>query len=217
MNYRIRIAGRENRNLSGRIAGRQPLMDRIAAAAHSVIVGRVKNGVKPGNAPLTRSVKKGDHTLMDNGRLIASIRQSASGTEAVISSDHVAAVVNNPPDEREYYEIEPKKAKWLTIPASWNTRTLMRRYGFSPGEVLEGLRRDGYSVYRPMRKGSTVRANVIMAKKKGSGKKTAAKKFQPFVVFILSKKIRLPVRRFMYLDGADMALIEGIVEDFYTT
>jgi hypothetical protein len=39
------------------------------------------------------------------------------------------------------------KKNWLWIPAA-GTRRLQRRYGYSPTEVLRGLKAEGYSVFR---------------------------------------------------------------------
>jgi phage gpG-like protein len=195
-------------------------MERVAAAGHSIILGRIKSGIKPANAPLTREVKQGDHTLMDNGQLIASLRWKADKDTAQVSSNHIAALVNNPPDDREFYEITPKKAKSLAIPASARTRTMMRRFGFTPRECIEGMKRAGYTIWQPKKKGSTVRAGVIMAMENGeksvlkSGQRSGAKRYQAFALFILAKKVRVPVRRFMYLTEKEIDLIDEIIGDY---
>ena len=221
VSYRVQKTDVKNKAYFAKAQDTKKLMEKIGAAGHSIIVGRVKKGVKPANAPLTKDIKRGDRTLMDNGLMINSINWRANESEAIVSSNNKAAIINNPDDDRIYYEIVPKKARWLTIPAGWNTRTLMRRYGFSPREVIAGLQKDGYSVYRPYKKGSkTVKAKVIMAKLKGSrklssGRMSKAKRFQAFPVFYLSKKIRVPIRRFMYLDETDFITLDKIVEDYF--
>ncbi len=222
MNYRLEEYSKRNASLMSRVYDSRPLMRKIAAAGHSMILRKIDRGVAPPNAPLTKAVKRGDKTLRDDGRLMASIHERSTDTEAIVSSNHIAAVMNHPDDDSTEYEVTPKNAKWLTIPASWRTRTLMRRYGWSPKEVLDGLRADGYSVYRPFKRGSnTVRSNVIMASLKGSrklasGKKSTARRFDAFVVFILSKKVKVPVRRFLYLDEEELRIVDEIVGDYYS-
>jgi len=221
VNYRIETTSKRNESFFKRLYDPRLLMRRIAQAGLSMILKRIDRGVAPANAPLTKAVKRGDKTLRDNGRLIASIHERSSDTEAVVASSHIAAVLNHPDDGSTEREVKPRGSGWLTLPASWRTRTLMRKYGWSAREVIDGLKSDGYSVYRPFKKGSnTVRANVVMASLKGSkkgksGKLSTAKKWEAFAVFILSKKVTVPVRRFLYLDEEDLTAVDAIVEAYY--
>ncbi len=58
-------------------------------------------------------------------------------------------------------------------------------------------------------------ATLKGSRKLESGRLSKASRFQPFVVFILSKKIKVPIRRFMFLDESELQLMDEIVEDFY--
>ncbi len=213
MNYKIKTSELRNKNFYTKVYGPDELMKRIAARSHSLILGKLKTGtIAPPNAPATKEVKRGDKTLQDNGQLLGSLHYRWTQNEAAVASGHIAAIVNNPPDDRTEIVIKPRKAKYLTIPASYQTRTFMRRYGFSPREVIAGLQKDGWTVWRPLDKTMKRPANIILAQKKafkrGSNKEAVK-------LFYLKKSVRTPVRRFMYLTEDELKIIDGVVEDYY--
>jgi phage gpG-like protein len=215
MNCTIDVVDKKNTEIMKSFSGKKRLeiMRCVSARAHSFILRRVSTTKSPPNSPLTVAIKKGNNPLRDTGRLLASITYRASESQAVVGSNHIAALMNHPEDGKTQIEIKPKNAKWLTIPAGSKTRTMMRRFGFTPKACIDGMKGAGYSIYRPFKKGSnTVRATVIMAQEKGaprlkSGKKSSASKWQPFVLFILKKSIKVPVRRFLYLDETELKAI----------
>lgn len=228
MNYRITTIDRTNARFKTRLEDPAPLMEGLAARAHSAIIHRVDQGVGPANAALTVAVKRGDKTLRDNGQLLGSIHPRSGTDFAEVASNHIAAIVNNPPDDSTSFTVTPKKAKFLTVPAGPQTRTMMRRYGWTPSAVIGGMQAAGYSVFRPFKKGSNaVRANVIMAvlktggrgnasgRRLKSGRTSQASKWQPFVLFYLRKSVKVPIRRFMYLTEPELAVLETYAEDFY--
>lgn len=228
MNYRIVAEDKTNARFRTNLENPAPLMEGLAARTHSAILRRVDLGVAPANAPLTAAVKKGNKTLRDNGLMIASIHPRSGRDYAEVASNHIAAIVNNPPDESTSYTVTPVKAKFLTVPAGPQTRTMMRRYGWTPSAVISGMQTAGYSVFRPFKRGSnTVRANVILAvlKTRGRGKASGrrlktgrtsqARKWQPFALFYLRSSVRIPVRRFMYLTEPELVQLEAYAEEFY--
>ena len=174
--------------------------------ALSAIQKNIESGIKPDNAPLTKIVKQGNNTLRDTGKLRASLTARHSETEAAVGTNVPYAHIHNPEDGRTATVLRPKKAKFLCLPASAYTRTLYRTYGWSVREVIKGLEKEGFAVYRPYKKGMRVRANVIMAKKKGEN---------AFALFILKKSITVPARPFMFLPNDVMAAIEKRIGAYY--
>jgi phage gpG-like protein len=217
MNYKIKVSDLKNNSFYTKLYSSDDLMKRIAVRGHSIILGRLKSGtIAPPNAPATKEVKRGDKTLQDNGQLLGSIHYRWTDKEAAVASDHIAALVNNPPDNRTEIILKPKKAKYLTIPASYQTRTFMRRYGFSPREVIAGLEKDGWTVWRPLTKNMKRPANIILAQKKAfkRGANNSSKQ-EAVKLFYLKKSVRMPVRRFLYLTEDELEIIDGVVEDYY--
>ncbi|NVP24929.1 phage virion morphogenesis protein [Treponema phagedenis] len=182
-----------------------PLMKEFSLMGLSAIQKNIESNVKPENAPLTKSVKQGDNTLRDYGKLRASLTAQHSESEAVIGTKVPYARTHNPENGEKETVVRPKNAQYLCIPASPYTRTLFRRYGFSPRKVIEGLKNKGVSVYRPYRKGTSTRANVILAKEKDE---------EPKVIFILKKQITIPARPFMFLPDSVIKAMEKRAEDY---
>ena len=86
------------------------------------------------------------------------------------------------------------KGKSLAIPASYQTRLLMRKYNAQkPRELIEAMKADGYSVFRLKKEGGGS-TNILLAKKKRG---------EPFALFILKKSVKIPARPYLYLDEAD--------------
>jgi phage gpG-like protein len=85
------------------------------------------------------------------------------------------------------------KKNWLWIPAA-GTRQLQRRYGYSPADVLRGLKAADFSVFR--------RGRTMCYRAKG-GKKSAETK----VAYYLKKSVEIPARPFFYLTPEETALI----------
>lgn len=83
------------------------------------------------------------------------------------------------------------RKQWLFIPAG-GTRQLERRYGRKPGDVLSGLRNEGYWVYR-------VGRTVCYRKK--------SKKAKPHVAYYLKKSVEIPKREFFYLTDNELETI----------
>lgn len=168
---------------------------RVADYMVSSTQRKINAGIKPTNAPLTTAVKQNSKTLRDRGQLLASIASRADGTSAVVGTNHIGAKLNH------YGGTIKAKKKWLWIPASSWTRAQQRRYGFSPGEVMSGLRKDGYGVWIQSKTGSS---GVVLAKKKG--KRTKIR-----LVFILKKFVTIPARPFLFVDDLDRQAIRSIV------
>jgi phage gpG-like protein len=154
---------------------------------------KIRSGISPANAALTVAVKGNDKPLRDRGQLMASITAKADASSVRVGTNHIAAKT------MQYGMTIKAKGKWLWIPAGRQTRTWQRRYGFAPGEVMKGLKADGYNTWTQSKKGSS--SGVVMAKKGKRGKL--------WVVFILKKSVTIPARPFLYFDEMDLKIIRG--------
>ena len=208
MQIKIEIEEYANKGFENRVTNRAPLMKELSLKALSAIQKNVESGIGPENKPLTKEVKRGDKTLRDSGKLRASLTARSSESEAVVGTNVPYARVHNPEDGKTETVISAKGGKSLALPASAKTRKLFRMYGWSAREVIAGLESKKYSVYRPYKKGTKVRSNVIMAKKKGEA---------AFAVFILKKSVKIPARPFMFLPDSVIAALERRVSDFYAS
>lgn len=208
MQIKINYSGQKRQTFFNKIANTKPLMRELSLMGLSAIQKNIENGIKPDNAPLTKAVKQGNNTLRDIGTLRSSLTARSTETEAIVGTNVSYAHIHNPEDGRTETVIRPKKAKFLCLPASAYTRTLYRTYGWSAAEVIAGLQRSGYAVYRPYKKGTRVRANVIMAKKKGEN---------AFALFILKKSITVPARPFMFLPDNVINTMQSRVEEYYAS
>ncbi|MBQ6566843.1 MAG: phage virion morphogenesis protein [Treponema sp.] len=158
-----------------------PTMRRVSKYLVSSAIGKINKGVSPENAPLTKEVKQGDKTLRDNGQLMASIAPQNGNDWALAQTNLAYAKIN-----QEGGTISGK-GKGLWLPASAETRRLMRKYNAQkPGELIEAMKGDGYSFFR--------RGKVFCAKKK---------KGKPFAVFIIKQQVKIPARPFLYIDESD--------------
>ena len=206
MQVQVEIEERVKKSFFNKIANRKPLMKEISLMALSAIQKNIESGIKPDNAPLTKAVKQGNNTLRDTGKLRSSLTARSTETEAAVGTNVPYAHIHNPEDGRTATVIRPKGAKFLCLPASFETRQKLRQHGWSVREVIKGLEKEGFAVYRPYKKGTRVRANVIMAKKKGEN---------AFALFILKKSITVPARPFMFLPNDVMAAIEKRIGAYY--
>ena len=164
-------------------------------------VDAIRTRIVKGNgfAPLSGATKefRGENAkpLRDTSHLQESFSYRFDGDSGVIvGSDNKVAAVQN-----DGMTIRAKK-EWLFIPASAFTRQLMRRYGYSPKEVLSGLRGDGYSVFR------AGRAVGYRSKRKTGGE------YKITWVYWLKKEVIIPARRFFYLDDNDLRTIFAELE-----
>lgn len=166
----------------------EPTMRRVSKYLVSSAVRKINSNIPPENAPITQEVKQGNKTLRDDGQLMASI--------APQSGKDWAAAQTNKKQAKILQEggTVTAKGKSLAIPASYQTRLLMRRYNAQkPRELIEAMKADGYSVFRLKKEGGGS-TNILLAKKKRG---------EPFALFILKKSVKIPARPYLYLDEAD--------------
>ena len=166
----------------------EPTMRRVSKYLVSSAVRKINGNIPPENAPITQEVKQGNKTLRDDGQLMASI--------APQSGKDWAAAQTNKKQAKILQEggTVTAKGKSLAIPASYQTRLLMRRYNAQkPRELIEAMKADGYSVFRLKKEGGGS-TNILLAKKKRG---------EPFALFILKKSVKIPARPYLYLDEAD--------------
>lgn len=208
MQIKIDCSEKKRQTFFNKIANTKPLMRELSLMGLSAIQKNIENGIKPDNAPLTKAVKQGNNTLRDTGRLRSSLTARHTATEAAVGTNVPYARIHNPEDGRTKTVIRPKKATYLCLPASPTTRTLYRRYGFSARDVITGLQSNGVAVFRPYKRGTTERANIILMQKKG-------KKAE--VIFILKKSITVPARPFMFLPDNVINTMLSRVEDYYAS
>jgi len=170
----------------------QPFLRQAADYGVSSTQRKIKEGIGPANAPLTRSVKKNNKTLRDRGNLLTSFTGKVTGHSAEVGTHYPPAQVLH-----NGAVIRPRKARYLYIPASAKTRSLMRRYGSTPGRCIQGMKASGYNIFY-------TRA-AVMAK---------MQKNNPFVLFILKKEVKIPARPFLFLDATDRATLMKMLRNF---
>jgi phage gpG-like protein len=180
--------------VSGSAKDPSELMEQIGAYGVSSTVRRISGGIAPDNAPLTQSWKKGSNTpLRDTGRFMGSIATKHGRTWTAWGSNAKQARIL-----QQGGTIRPKKGKHLLIPAGWQTRRLMRRYGETPGRCIAGMRKDRYSIWR--------QGNVLMSRR--------TKRSRPFVLFILKTSVQVPARQYLHLDDNDRQEILALTTAF---
>lgn len=189
----------------------KPLMKELSLWALSTVQKNIEKGITPVNAALTQEVKQGNKTLRDTGRLRASLTARHSETEAVVGTNVPYAQTHNREDGRSETVIRAKSGKSLAIPASARVRTFQRRYGFSAREVIAGLKKDNYIVFRPLKNGRP--GNVIFAQKKVISRKTMRSASIP--LFILKKSITIPTRPFLFIPDAVLETMLDRVGAYY--
>ncbi|MDR2134856.1 MAG: phage virion morphogenesis protein [Treponema sp.] len=165
----------------------------IGGMAREIIRGHIHKGqsMKP-LAPATVAYRGKGKPLQDTGSLRDSI------TFSYIDERTVSVGTNKPYARLQNNGgvIRPKNKNWLWIPGP-KTRQLQRRYGYSPTDVLKGLKADGFSIFRM---GRTMR----YWKK---GKKPPKDSRDYPVAYYLKKSVEIPARPFFYLTAEEMALI----------
>lgn len=174
----------------------EPTMRRVSKYLVSSAVRKINGNIPPENAPLTQEVKQGNKTLRDNGQLMASI--------APQNGKDWAAAQTNKKQAKILQEggTVTAKGKSLAIPASYQTRLLLRRYNAQkPRELIEAMKADGYSVFRLKKEGGGS-TNILLAKKKRG---------EPFALFILKKSVKIPARPYLYLNEADEKFVTNEV------
>ena len=145
-------------------------------------------------SPATAAYRGQGRPLQDTGSLRDSItfkviddRTVSIGTNKIYAAiQHNGGVIN-------------AKKEWLWIPAA-GTRKLQRRYGYSPTDVLRGLKAEGYSVFR---KGRT----MCFREKKKKRNDAGVLQNMDHVLYYLKKSVQIPARPFFYLNENDMKLL----------
>ncbi len=182
---------------------------RIAEYMVSSTQRKINGGIKPGNAALTTAVKQNSRTLRDKGQLLASITSRSDEKSAVVGTNHIGAKIN------QFGGTIKAKKKWLFIPASSWTRKQQRKYGFGAGDVIRGLRKDGYNVWYQVNQNS----GVVMAEKKLKRYKRdqkGKKIHNTIVLFILKKYVKIPARPFLFVDETDHKVISRMLAETVT-
>jgi len=150
---------------------------------------KINAGIKPGNAPLTRKIKKNNLPLRDSGGLLSSFHSKIEADGVSVSTSHPAARIN-----QEGGTITPKRAKRLAVPAGDKTRTLMRRFGATPRLCIDRMKAAGWKIW--------VVKGTIMAQE--------TKRSKAFPLFFLKAKIKIPKRKFLFISKQDQAIIRAM-------
>ena len=170
-------------------------LETVGGMATEMIRGHIQNG--QGFAPLspaTADYRGNGRPLLDTGALRDSITFKVvdGQTVSVGTNKPYAALQNNGGVIRA-------KKNWLWIPAA-GTRKLQRRYGYSPTDVLNGLKADGYSIFRM---GRTMRYREKRRTRNEEGKL----EYKNHVLYYLKESVQIPARRFFYLTDKEMGLL----------
>jgi phage gpG-like protein len=164
-------------------------LGKIGGMAAELIRGHIREGKGWSPlAPATAAYRGAGRPLQDRGGLRDSI------TFNVVDDRTVSVGTNKPyaPLQHNGGVVRAKK-NWLWIPAA-GTRQLERRYGYSPTDVLQGLKAAGFSVFRMGR--------TMCYRKKG-----AKGKAKTNVAYYLKKSVEIPARPFFYLTAEEEALL----------
>ena len=132
--------------------------------------------------------------LQDTGALRDSITFNVvdSSTVSVGTNKPYAAIQNNG-------GVINAKKNWLWIPAA-GTRQLQRKYGYSPTDVLKGLKAAGYSIFR-------IGRTMCFREKRRSRNEAGKLVYRTHVLYYLKKSVQIPPRPFFFLSDKDMQLI----------
>jgi len=180
-------------------AGLAGTMKKASMYLQSSADRKIRSGIMPANAPLTQEVKRGSQTLRDNGELMKSIAPHSGELWADASTNLAYARI-----QQNGGTIRPKNAKALFIPASDKTRMLMRRYGArSPRLLIEAMKADGYDFFSV--------GKAFFACKERAGKR--GKRGEVFILFIISKSVKIPPRPFLYIDEKDQEYLMKLVQE----
>ena len=167
----------------------------IAGMAAEMIRGHIHEG--QGFTPLspaTAAYRGAGRPLQDTGSLRDSITHAVinESTASIGTNKPYAAIQNNGGVIRA-------KKNWLWIPAA-GTRQLQRRYGYSPTDVLRGLKAAGYTVFR---KGRTMCYREKRRSRNGEGNLA----YKSHILYYLKKSVEIPARPFFYLSDHEMDLL----------
>jgi phage gpG-like protein len=174
-------------------------LHKTGGMAVSFIQGHLHEGAGwPPLAPATVAYRGQGKPLRDKGGLISSITYAVKGgdTVAVGTNKPYAAIQNNGGVIRA-------KKEWLWIPGP-NIRegkTFAKRYGFGIADILSGLKKDGYKVFR---KGRTVWCR---------SKRTRGGEYDFTLLYYLKKSVEIPARPFFYLTGEEIEQIKETIGD----
>ncbi len=157
-------------------------MNKLGAMAADMIRSHIYKGkgFEP-LSPATAAYRGNGRPLLDTGNLRDSITYKAEKDSVSVGTVRPDAPLHNSGGV-----INAKKS-WLYIPAA-GTRKLQRRYGYKPGEVLAGLKAEGYSVFRIRR--------TVCYLPKGRNRK-------PRTVYYLKKSVTIPKREFFFLSDRE--------------
>ncbi|MBQ6905259.1 MAG: hypothetical protein IJQ27_04195 [Spirochaetia bacterium] len=167
-----------------------------ARVAGDMAAGFIQKHISEGEgftplAPATIEYRGQGHPLQDTGTLLRSIKTEQTGPDKAT----VFTELKYAPLQNEGGTITAKK-NWLFIPAA-GTRKLERRYGYSPKEVLDGLRAAGFWVFRVGR--------TVCYRQKG--------KKRLHVAYYLKKSVTVPARKFFYISNGELEMISQEVGD----
>ncbi len=119
------------------------LFENIGQYMASSTQRKIKGGIDPVNSPLTRAWKKSGLQLRDTGRLLSSITHKVDEHSVIVGTNVIYGRI-----QQLGGTIRPKKAKKLWIPAGWESRKLMRRFGHTPSAVMKGMKAAGYKLWQ---------------------------------------------------------------------
>jgi len=174
-------------------------LDAIGREIVSITQRRIKRGVPPPNAPLTRALKGGSKTLQNTGRLLASITHKVGHNFVAVGTDVKYAPI------QQFGGIIRAKHGNLAIPASRDTLGLMRRYGASVSACLDKMKEDGWRIWK------SKSGKSILGQKYRNGKPTGKVK----ILFYLKPSVRIPARPFLRLGFEEKQVIKRILSEFF--
>jgi len=174
--------------LEGRLSNFAMPLEEVGLYMVSSTIRKIKSNIPPPNSPLTQKVKGGNLTLRDTGRLMSSITYRKGPDYVAIGTNVKYARI-----QQLGGTITPKRAKKLAIPASAETRNIMRKHGASVRAALGGLKSSGWRIW--------FREKSIMGVKS---------KGKPEVLFVRKKSVKIPARPFLKVDDADRRVIVNI-------
>ena len=170
-------------------------LDVIGGMAAGMIRGHIHQG--DGFAPLSPAAsayRGAGRPLQDTGALRDSITYQTVNecTVSVGTNKPYAAIQHNGGVIRA-------KKNWLWIPAA-GVRKLQRRFGYSPTEVLRGMKVAGYSVFR-------IGRTMVWKEKRKTRNENGKLQYKTHVLYYLKKSVEIPARPFFYLSDREMDLL----------
>lgn len=154
------------------------MVAKAGVIASDYIRNHIYSGAFEPLSPATIDYRGSGKPLQDTGSLRDSITSElVNGQTVSVGTTKIYAPIQN-----NGGTITAKK-DWLWIPGP-RMRYYQRKYGYKVGEVLKGLKSEGFSVFRMGR--------TVVYKKSGRKAKT-------HVAFYLKKSVVIPARRFFEL------------------